>query len=76
MNNDRFILQKSQNKAGYWVCSDIINNIVCIFKEKEFNETQEFTLLDDIPANPQKLAELVNDMGKWLRDNHYKIILP
>lgn len=59
-----------------WMCSDITNNIVCTWKDKMFNSTNKVTELydesSDIP--PVELARLVNDMTKWLIENHKGIL--
>ena len=76
-SNSRFIIQKSQTQSEGWVCSDTENGIVCKFEQGKFNETQEFTILDDI-ENPDavKLAHAVREMADWLRENHYKKVMP
>ncbi len=69
---ERFKIEKSQNKPNHWVCSDLENKIVCIFENKKFNDTQEFSLLEDFdPANYMELARITREMADWLRDNHY-----
>lgn len=71
----RFVLQKSQMKSEHWVCTDTENNIVCVFKEHEFNDTQEVTMLDDIPTERYAdVARWMREMGEWLRENHYDLI--
>jgi len=74
---NRFILQKSQTQLNGWVCTDTENGIVCVFENGKFNETQQFTILED-DENPDAniLAKIVNEMAKWLRDNHYKKAMP
>lgn len=66
----RFILQQS-TQPGWWVCADTVNNIVCQFQEHKFNETQEFTFLNE-PEHPDALAiaRLMREMGDWLGENH------
>lgn len=49
------------------------NKIVCVFENKKYNETQEFTTLEDFdPANYMQLAKIVREMADWLRENHYE----
>ena len=74
---ERFILQESQTQRNSWVCTDTENGIVCVFEDKKFNETQKFTVLEDM-ENPdaKKLARSVNEMAEWLRKNHYKKAMP
>lgn len=67
----RYILQPS-DKEGYFVCTDQENKIVCVFENHNYNENQEFRMIEDFdPANFQRLAEIAREMGDWLRENHY-----
>lgn len=73
----KYIIQKSENKPNYWVCSDIKNGVVCVFENQNFNENQNFTLLENFEKpNANELAKIVNEMAEWLRENHYSKILP
>ena len=71
---ERFILQPSQRQKGWWVCTDTLHNIVCRFKEHQYNETQEFTLLDgdsfDTEEEALAYAKYLREMADWLRENH------
>lgn len=70
----RFILQKSE-KPNFWVCTDTENLIVCIFKEHEFNNVQDFKMLDDFnPKQLKNVPKFCREMGDWLRENHYNKI--
>lgn len=72
---DRFLLQKSAQKPDHWVCTDTVNLIVCIFKEHQFNDTQDVTMLEDFnPRNFMQVARLMREMGDWLAENHSEII--
>ena len=69
---DRFIIQQSKKNPNYWVCTDRLNGIVCVFEEHNFNDNQKFTILEDVAApDVQRLAELGGEMADWLRDDHY-----
>jgi len=66
-----YLIQKSKDGKG-WVCTDVEHNIVCSFENKKFNDTQQFTLLEDVEApDPLSLAKIAREMGDWLRENHY-----
>lgn len=68
----RYILQASE-KAGYYVCTDTENLIVCTFLEHNFNNNQKFDLLENFEAsNYMNLAKYCREMGDWLRANHYE----
>ena len=72
----RFTLQKSTNQPGWWVCTDTENNIVCRFQEHRFNDTQKFTMLDDIEQpDVMALARIMREFGDWLAVNHKEIVL-
>lgn len=66
----RFVLQQS-TQQGWWVCTDTVNNIVCKFKEHDFNNTSKFTFLDDV-EHPDALAiaHIMREFGDWLGKNH------
>lgn len=78
---NRYKLEPSQTKSGWWVCTDTENLLVCIFEEKKFNETQKFT---DINGNDEKFTSMndvmahlrvMREMSDWLAINHYKIAM-
>ena len=75
MENNRFVIQKSELKPGYWVCTDTENLIICTFENKNFNDNQEFKELENFdPAKYMQLAKIVREMSDWLRENHYEKI--
>jgi DNA-binding XRE family transcriptional regulator len=67
-------LKKSQIRANYWVCVDLRYKVMCEFEQGKFNETQEFTMLEDMPADANLLAKIAREMGDYLRENHYELI--
>lgn len=71
----RYIIQKAQQVADGWVCTDTENGIVCRFKAHRFNDTQKVTLLgDDSQPDVMKIARLMREMGDWLSENHNDIL--
>lgn len=70
---ERFIIQPSET-PNLWVCTDQTNGIVCVFEQGKFNDTQQFTLLEDSKASANQLATIAREMGDWLRENHYEKI--
>lgn len=69
---ERFILQKSEKQKDGLVCTDTVNGLVCQFKCHKFNDTQQFTFLEDVEQpNPLAIARILREMSDWLRDNHY-----
>ena len=68
----RFIVQPGEN-PGTWVCTDQANKVVCIFEDHKFNDSQNFTMLEDFdPKNYMKLAQIAREMADYLRENHYE----
>lgn len=67
----RYIIQKAQQMADGWVCTDTENGIVCRFKDHQFNETQQFTFLEDVEQpDALAIARLMREMGDWLGEHH------
>lgn len=67
----RYDIKKSESKPGYWVCSDFENEIVCIFKDENYNGDQEFNWLGSGLPSASDAARIARDMADWLRENHY-----
>lgn len=77
---DRYKLEPSQLKSGWWVCTDTENLLVCTFEEGRFNDTQKFTDLegdDTFKSMDDVMAHLrvMREMSDWLAINHYKIVM-
>ena len=76
---ERFILQPSQEQ-GFWVATDTEHGIVVKFKEHQFNETQQTTLLngDTFKTAEEALAvaTYMREIADWLRENHYSKAMP
>lgn len=73
---ERYVLQKSQTQPNSWVCTDTEHGIVCVFEDEKFNETQQFSFLEDVRLDALFIARLMREMADWLRENHYKKIFP
>lgn len=67
---DRFIIQDSV-KENHVVCTDTINNVVCIFETGKFNESQTFTFLEDSSLSKEDKISICQEMVDWLGDKHY-----
>lgn len=71
----KYLLQKSSEDPLWWVLTDTQKEIVCRFKEGEFNESQKFTLLrENSEYDMTKLPAIVREMSDWLAENHYEIV--
>lgn len=68
---ERYILQPSQD-VNFWVCTDQESGLVCKFEQGNFNENQQFSVLEDRTLNVMWLAALTREMGDWLHDHHYE----
>lgn len=72
---NRFILQPSKEQ-GFWVATDTEHGIVVKFREHQFNETQQITLLDDVRGEDfMVLARYMRELGDWMAQNHYDIAM-
>ncbi len=71
--DSRYLLKPS-SKPDWWVCADKNFKIVVKWKEHLFNDTQEATELEDLDLSVTQIAKVLQEMGKWLRENHYNKI--
>lgn len=71
----KYMLQKSSKDPRWWVLTDVEAQIVCRFKSRAFNETQQFTSLkDDTMYDILKLPTILREMTDWLTANHPDIV--
>lgn len=71
----KFVLQKSKEKASHWVVTYVPANIVIVFEQGKFNETQQVTTLEDFnPDDYKKITRYLREIGDWLAENHRDII--
>jgi transcriptional regulator with XRE-family HTH domain len=70
-DKNRFILQEGK-KTDWFIVTDTSNQIVCSFKAGAFNESQEFTFLNDKPI--ANVATIMREFGDWLAENNPNII--
>lgn len=70
-NTKRFVIQPSKNIQGGWVATDTHNGIVVTFQAHRFNDTQHATLLADKTPDALTIATAMQQLGDWLRENHY-----
>lgn len=72
MEETRYLLQPSQDGSG-WVLTDQLHQIVIIWEDKKFNETQKVTLLQNLTPETLKvetLARIMREAGDWLMEWH------
>lgn len=72
----RYEFTSHPEKAGWYLVTDTKWMFSCEFREHEFNETQEFSGLDRLGADPDKIAKAMKEMGDWLFAHHYYEALP
>lgn len=77
---ERFRLEKSQLKDGWWVLTDTVNLVVITFEEGKFNATQKITQLeggDNYTSMNDVMAQvrIIREMSDWLAIHHYKIAM-
>jgi len=79
--NNRYKLEPSQLKSGWWVCTDTENLLVCTFEEGKFNETQKFSSINGDDENLSSMNDVMDhlrvmrEMSDWLTINHYHIVM-
>lgn len=78
---ERYRLDKSNDLPGWWVITDLKHLVVVRFKEHEFNETQQVTLLDDSPFVGRadcadELATIMRELGDYVFRHCYSIAFP
>lgn len=68
------------NKPGEWKATDNVHGIVITFREHQFNETQQVSLLggDSFSSMDQamRMPVYLREMADWLREEHYSIAMP
>lgn len=68
-------LKPSENE-GFFVCTDIDNQVVCVFEKGKFNETQKISFLNDLTEDQALLLpSILRKMAEWIRDNHYQVAM-
>lgn len=77
---NKYRLEPSQLKEGWWVLTDTENLVVITFEEHKFNETQKITKLegdDNYKSMSDVMAQvrIIREMSDWLAINHYKIVM-
>lgn len=73
-NPDDYLLQDSTEKPGWWVVTDIKNNVVIQFQEGNFNAAQKNTVLYDTKLSEVELATIERKIADYLIKYHYKIL--
>lgn len=69
-------MQESQDLPGWWVLTDIDNEIVVKFKDKDFNGTQKVTPLNDDSVTLAKVggvsgyARVMREIGEYMVQYH------
>ena len=80
----KYQLEPSTQRPGWWVLTDIEHEIVILFEEHNFNDTQDIKILDDKklfdscgdeePAT--YIARLLREMNEWAAQRHPDIVFP
>lgn len=64
----KYLIQKSKSRPDWWVVTDTENQVVCEFRNGDYNGTQKFTLLrDDSEYDVAQLPKIAADLADWLR---------
>lgn len=72
----RYEFGEHPDKPGWYLVTDTKWMFSCEFKEHEFNETQEFSGLDRLPADEAKAAGAMRELGEWIHSHHCHEAMP
>jgi hypothetical protein len=82
----KYKLEKSKDLPEWWVLTDLTNLIVIKFKEHEFNNTQQCSVIDEdlVRQKAQNegadianfMAAAMNGMADFLTKHYYSIAMP
>lgn len=75
MKTKRFNL-RTEPDYGWYRVTDTESGISIRFKQYEFNETQEVSVPDVFPADPELISRAMQEIGNWLFRHHYSVIFP
>jgi len=65
---NRFIVEKSRMQANSWVLTDRYNDVVVVFEDGRFNETQHVSPLNDTISenlSAGDIAQIMKEIGEW-----------
>lgn len=69
----KYRIEKSGDPE-WWVLTDTENLVVIKFKDKQFNETQHISILEDSKLIgtdcARNIAKIMREMGEWVAINH------
>lgn len=72
----RYEFTSHPEKSGWYLVTDTKWMLTCEFREHEFNETQTFSGLERIGADPEKIPMAMRELGDWLCLHHYNEAMP
>ena len=72
----RYEFTSHPEKAGWYMVTDTKWMLTCEFRKHEFNETQVFSGLERIGADPEKISMAMRELGDWLCLHHYHEAMP
>ena len=70
----RYDFQPSKEREGWYVVTDKQEQVVVIFEEGKFNETQRITRLDDTLPDPLTAASGLKAIADYLRIYHPEVL--
>ena len=76
LNEMRYEFSEHYERGGWYVVTDTKWMMVCEFEAHRFNETQNYIDLGMLPADPDKVAHAMSELGDWLFSHHYSEIFP
>ena len=71
-DKERFHLQRSENRDGWWIAADKKTNVVMRFEQGNFNDTVDIVPLENQQAIT--LAKSTRELGDWLLEYHKELL--
>lgn len=72
--HDRYVVQRSSLKEGYWVVTDIKYYFVVIFKEHAYEDQHITDLNDPQLTNKIIINKVMRDMKRWMEHHYFDIV--
>lgn len=66
----RYDIIKHPAKEGWYIVIDSEWQLVCEFREHQFNATQNISEMGKLEGNPLAAARVMRELGEWLASNH------
>ena len=72
----RYEFTDHPSRQGWFRVTDTKWMMVCEFQAHRFNDTQNYIDMGQLPADPNKVAHAMSELGDWLYKHHYSDVFP